>query len=176
MGIFEFLSSVCKEKPVWGDLIFWGCQHGFEWFCDSIVPGFNTDSKWDTWYEHGKLFWTHYLGGTSQKALVKYGQGIEMKAQKEFLKFDYGDVENEVRYGTESAQSWGNLAEFGIPTALVAAERDEMASQADVSNLVAAMPVGMTSFHMLAGWDHFMFVMPRYPKPLFEVFDFELSQ
>jgi hypothetical protein len=68
----------------------------------------------------------------------------------------------------------GNLKEFGIPTALVAAERDEFSSQADVSNLFAAMPVGMTSFHMLAGWDHFTFLIPIDPKPLFEVLYFEL--
>jgi hypothetical protein len=172
LGIFEFLPSACQEKAILGDLIFWVCQHGLEWLCDSIAPGFNTDSKWDTWYEHGKFFWTHYLGGTSQKALVKYGQAISMKAQKEFLKFDYGAVENKVRYGTESAPSWGNLGEFGIPTALVGAERNEMGSQADVSNLVAAMSVGVTSFHMLAGWDHFTFVMQRDPKPLFAVLDF----
>ena len=99
-----------------------------------------------------------------------------MGAQKEFLKFDYGAVGNKMRYGTESVPSWGNLGQFAIPTALVGAERDEMGSQADVSNLVGALPVGMARFHMMAGWDHFTFIMPRDPKPLFEVLDFELSQ
>jgi lysosomal acid lipase/cholesteryl ester hydrolase len=175
-GIYEFLPSACQERPKWGDWIFWGCKNGFEWICDGIVPGFNTNSKTDILFDDSKLFWTHYLGGTSVKALIKYGQAIEMKAQKEFLRFDHGAVENGIRYGTESAPSWGNLGGFRIPTALVGAERDEMGSQADVSNLVGALPVGMTSFHMMAGWDHFTFIMPRDPKPLFEVLDFELSQ
>jgi len=83
MGVYEFFPNMCvKNGPVWGDLLFWGCKHGFEWLCDSIVPGFNTDSKWDTWYDlGGKYFLKHFFGGTSQKAFVKYGQAISMSEQ-----------------------------------------------------------------------------------------------
>lgn len=177
MGLYEFFPNMCiKNGPAWGDLLFWGCKHGFEWLCNNSVPGFNTDSKWDTWYDLGsKYFLKHFMSGTSQKAFIKYGQAIASPERK-FRKFDYGSADNLKKYGQKTAPEWGDLSKFPIQTVLVGASRDEFGSVEDVRNLMAAMNPKTTSYNILNGWDHFTFIMPRDPKPLFDILDSELKK
>ena len=75
--------------------------------------------------------------GSSTRPFVQYAQLHLL--ENEFRKFDFGEKENMVRYGTEIPPSY-DLSKITAPVALFVGDKDDLACPADVDYLVTQLP------------------------------------
>ncbi len=90
-----------------------------------------------------------------------------------FQKFDYGFIENFLRYGQSSPPAW-DVTKWNVDTVLIGGTRDEFATPMDITNLKSVTNANKVQVYSMQDWDHFTFLFARDMKPLKDVFEKEL--
>jgi lysosomal acid lipase/cholesteryl ester hydrolase len=127
LGIGEFLPSDALMEFL-GDTL---CEAAPVVACENIlfvICGYDVDQMNAT---RLPVYMAHTPAGTSVNTIVKYGQLIE---SGNFAKFDYGLVENLVKYGSISPPEW-DLSKITVPVYLFWSQNDVFADPTDVSLL-----------------------------------------
>ena len=120
----EFESAVCRIEPI---------------FCDWMISIADFNPKYDN-EKRMPIFVEHSPSGTSLRTLIHYKQLIleKNKAAPKFLKYDFGDRENEKIYGQKTPPEY-DLTNINIPVRGFVGLDDELGDPTDNAFLSAIM-------------------------------------
>lgn len=145
----------------------------FKSICEIFVPGEKINRKMDIQLDNIIKFKTYFPSGSSIKTFVHYGQSLNLKEDKVFQKFDYGERGNMLRYYQKTPPRY-DVKSWKIDTVLISGMKDNLATVLDVTNLYETLDARKVKMHWIEEWDHQTFIFARDFKPLIDILDKEL--